>query len=82
MCMICSGLKNNKLSIEQAKDKYEEFLELDLIDEDHQEEIESLLSEAENDQFYWSSAKKDYLRSRQDYEEEIEDLFDDYEEDN
>ena len=76
MCMICRGLKNNKLSAEEAKEKYEEFLDLDLIDEDHQEEIESLIAEAESDELYWLSAKKDYFRSRQDYVDTGEDLVD------
>lgn len=84
MCMICSGLKNNKLSIQQAKEKYEEFIELDLIDEEHQEEIESLISEAESDEMYWVTAKKEYLRSRNDYEDDLECLeeteYDDVEE--
>lgn len=72
MCMICSGIKNNKLTLDQAREKYEEFIELDLIDEEHQEEIEMLLAEAESDEFYWNSAKKDYLRSRNDYEDDGE----------
>ena len=79
--MICSGLKNNKLSLKQARDKYEEFIELDLIDEDHQEEIENMFSDAEADEFYWKAAKKDYLRSRNDYEDEDDFFEDDFEED-
>ena len=46
MCMICRGLKNNKMTIEQAEEKYQEFLELDLLDEDHQEVVEELIAEA------------------------------------
>lgn len=70
MCMICRGLKNNKMTLEEAMDKYEEFIELELIDEDHQEKIESLIAEAEEDAYYWRSAKKDYLASQDDYDEE------------
>jgi len=65
--MICSGLKNNKLSIKDAIKKYEEFLDLDLIDEEHQEEVEELLAQLEEDEYYWDTAKKDYFRSKEDY---------------
>ncbi len=71
MCMICNGLKRNKLTIREAQQKYEEFLDLDLIDEDHQEEVESLLAEHEENEFYWSSAKKDYLRGKEDYDDNL-----------
>jgi len=62
MCMICRGLKNNKLSLQEAIDKYEEFLDLDLLDEDHQEIVEELIAEAEEEEYYWSSAKRDVMR--------------------
>lgn len=71
MCMICTGLKRNKLTIREAQEKYEEFLDLDLIDEDHQEEVESLIAEHEENDFYWNSAKKDYLRGREDYDDDV-----------
>lgn len=70
MCMICRGLKNNKLSIEEAIEKYEEFIELELLDEDHQEKVESLIAEAEEEAYYWSSAKKDYLIQQDDFDED------------
>lgn len=84
MCMICSGLKKNKLSLQDAIKKYEEFLDLDLIDEEHQEEVEELISEREEEEYHWSSAKKDYFRSKEDYvdrdyDEDI--LIEDYDED-
>jgi molybdopterin converting factor small subunit len=60
--MICRGLKNNKLSLQEAIDKYEEFLDLDLLDEDHQEIVEELIAEAEEEEYYWSSAKRDVMR--------------------
>ena len=69
MCMVCRGLKNNKLSLEEAIEKYEEFIELDLLDEDHQEKVESLIAEAEEEAYYWSSAKKDYLIQQDDFNE-------------
>ena len=28
MCMICRGLKNNKMTVEQAEEKYQEFLDI------------------------------------------------------
>lgn len=80
MCMICSGLKTNKLSLNQAREKYEEFLELDLIDEEHQEELESLFSDIESEEIYWNSAKKEYLLSRQDYDDADDTFLDSYEE--
>lgn len=71
MCMICNGLKRNKLTVKEAQEKYEEFLDLDLIDEEHQEEVEELISEHEENDFYWKSAQKDYLRSREDYNDNL-----------
>jgi hypothetical protein len=56
MCMICKGLKNNKLSVEEARERYEEMI--DLIDEDHQETIENLLAEAEEELNYWDTTNK------------------------
>ena len=76
MCLICRGLKKGKLSVEEAREKYEDML--DLIDEDHQEAIEDLLAEYEEDANYWSSAKRDYYRKdNDDYDEEqaIEDAL-------
>jgi hypothetical protein len=55
MCVICRGLKNNKMSLQEATEKYEEFLELDLLDEDHQEEVEELIAEAESELSYWDN---------------------------
>lgn len=68
--MICRGLKNNKMTLEEAMDKYDEFIELELIDEDHQEKVENLIAEAEEDAYYWRSAKKDYLAAQDDFDEE------------
>lgn len=62
MCMICKGLERNKFSPEEAREKLEEFVDLDLLDEDHQEEVESLIAEAEEEQYYWSNAQKDASR--------------------
>lgn len=82
MCLICRGLKKGKLSIEEAREKYEDML--DLIDEDHQEVIEDLLAEYEEEANYWNSARRDYLRRDEDEidEEALEDaLYDDEYED-
>ena len=76
MCLICRGLKKGKLSVDEAREKYEDML--DLIDEDHQEVIEDLLAEYEEDANYWRSAKIDYYRKdNDDYDEEqaIEDAL-------
>lgn len=62
MCLICRGLKNHKLSLEEAEEKYQEFLELDLLDEEHQEKIEELIAEAADEIAYWDLAKKDVYR--------------------
>lgn len=83
MCLICRGLKKGKLSIDDAREKYEDML--DLIDEDHQEVIEDLLAEYEEEQNYWSNATKDYYRKDNDdfdEDEAIEDALheDDFEE--
>lgn len=62
MCMICRGLKNHKMSVEEAEERYQEFLELDLLDEEHQEKVEELIAEAADELAYWDLAKKDVLR--------------------
>lgn len=62
MCLICRGLKNHKMSIEEAEERYQEFLELDLLDEDHQEKVEELIAEAADELAYWDLAKRDVLR--------------------
>jgi hypothetical protein len=69
MCMICKGLEKGKFSPDDAREKLEEFVDLDLLDEDHQEEVESLIAEAEEEEFYWASAKKD-VRKYEDYDDE------------
>lgn len=56
--MICRGLKNHKMTVEDAEKKYQEFLDLDLLDEEHQEVVEELLAEAQEDLTYWSLAKR------------------------
>jgi len=70
MCMICRGLKNHKMTIEEAEEKYQEFLELDLLDEDHQEKVEELIAEAADELTYWDLAKRDVYRS--DYDDDID----------
>ena len=70
MCMICRGLKNHKMTIEEAEEKYQEFLELDLLDEDHQEKVEELIAEAADELAYWDLAKRDVYRS--DYDDDID----------
>lgn len=80
MCMICKGLEKGKFSPDDAREKLEEFVDLDLLDEDHQEEVESLIAEAEEEEFYWASAKKD-VRKYEDYDDEEyseEEYEDDY----
>ncbi len=80
MCMICKGLEKGKFTPEDAREKLEEFVDLDLLDEDHQEEVESLIAEAEEEEFYWASAKKD-VRKYEDYDDEYvdeEEYADDY----
>jgi len=71
MCMICKGLKRNKFSPEEAKEKLEEFVDLELLDEDHQEEVEALIAEAEDEEYYWASAQKN-MRRYEEYEEDEE----------
>ena len=62
MCLICRGLKNHKMSVEEAEERYQEFLELDLLDEEHQEKVEELIAEAADELAYWDLAKRDVLR--------------------
>lgn len=75
MCMICKGLERGKFTPEEAKDKLEEFVDLDLLDEDHQEKVESLIAELEEEEYYWSNATRD---ARRDYDNDV-DYYDDYE---
>jgi hypothetical protein len=64
--MICKGLEKGKFSPEEAMQKLEEFVDLDLIDEDHQEILESLIAEAQDEEYYWASAKKDAAKDYDD----------------
>ena len=66
MCMICKGLEKGKFSPEEAMEKLEEFVDLDLVDEDHQEEVESLIAEAQDEEYYWSTAKKEAVKDYDD----------------
>lgn len=58
------------MTIEEAEEKYQEFLELDLLDEDHQEKVEELIAEAADELAYWDLAKRDVYRS--DYDDDID----------
>ena len=90
--MICKGLQRGKFTADEARDKLEEFVDLDLLDEDHQEKVESLISEVEEEDYYWSNANKTArktLEENYDYgledeyyneEEDYENNFDDPEE--
>lgn len=75
MCMICKGLERGKFTPEEAAEKLEEFVDLDLLDEDHQEKVEALISEMEEEEYYWSNATRD---ARYDYDND-KDYYDDYE---
>lgn len=78
--MICKGLERGKLSPETAREKLEEFVDLDLLDEDHQEIVENLIAEAEEEEYYWASAKQN-VRKYEDYDDEDgfeEDQVEDY----
>lgn len=87
MCMICKGLERGKFSPEEAREKLEEFVDLDLLDEEHQEKVESLISEMLEEEYYWETAKNN-TRKLEDYDQEeydvddesYEDYPDDYEE--
>jgi hypothetical protein len=50
------------MSVEEAEERYQEFLELDLLDEEHQEKVEELIAEAADELAYWDLAKRDVLR--------------------
>ena len=78
MCMICKGLTRNKFTPEDAREKLEEFVDLELLDEDHQEIVESLIAEAEEEEYYWISAKQNTLKI-EDHDKSPE--FDEYAED-
>lgn len=67
--MICKGLSRNKFSPEEAREKLEEFVDLDLLDEEHQEQVEALIAEAEEEEYYWASAQRN-TRKMEDYDEE------------
>lgn len=81
MCMICKGLTRNKFTPEEAREKLEEFVDLELLDEDHQEIVENLIAEAEEEEYYWASAKRN-ARKLEDCEDDevvedeyVEDFF-------
>jgi hypothetical protein len=74
--MICKGLERGKFSPEEAREKLEEFVDLDLLDEEHQELVESLISEMLEEEYYWESAKKN-TRKYEDYDENDEYLNED-----
>lgn len=71
MCMICKGLESGKLAPEDAREKLEEFVELDLLDEEHQEIVEAHIAEIEEEEYYWASAKIS-TRKFEDYEDNDE----------
>lgn len=80
--ILKKGLESGKYEVQQAREKYEDMM--DLLDEEEQEKIEDLLSEFEEDQFYWNQAKKDYYRKDDDLPDEddleealIDDEFED-----
>ncbi len=78
MCMICRGLENGKLSVKSAREKYEEML--DLIDEEHQEDIENLLAEHEDTVDSWNTAVKYFTKEDSFYNDDDEEEIDLYEE--
>ena len=69
MCMICKGLQRSKFSVEEAREKLEELVDLDLINEDHQEVVENLIAEYEEEEYCWATAKKN-TRKYEDMDEE------------
>lgn len=71
MCMICKGLERGKFTPEEAREKLEEFVDLDLLDEEHQEKVESIIAELEEEEYYWASAKKN-TRRYEDYDDNDE----------
>ena len=82
MCTICRSLQRNKISIQEAREKYEEMM--DLIDEDHQEEIENVLAEAEEELMYWKDSTKflnENYYEQDDEDHPIEDQLEEYDED-
>jgi hypothetical protein len=76
--MICRGLENGKLSVKTAREKYEEML--DLIDEDHQEDIENLLAEHEDTTESWNTAVKYFTKEDSFYNDDEVDMYDEDEE--
>ena len=70
--ILKKGLESGKYEVEEAREKYDDMM--DLLDEEEQEKIEDLLAEYEEDKFYWTEAKKDYYRKDDDIVEE--DLLD------
>ena len=80
MCMICRGLENGKLSVKSAREKYEEML--DLIDEEHQEEIEDLLAEHEDTVDSWNTTVRYFAKEDSFYDDvSEEDYFEDEQDD-
>lgn len=78
--MICKGLQRGKFTADEARDKLEEFVDLDLLDEDHQEIVENLISEVEEEDYYWSNAQKNARKTLDDnYDYGMDDYYEDEE---
>lgn len=80
MCQICKKFKRGSIGIEEAREELEEQAEF--LTEDHIEDIEEMLSSAEDTYDYITERKKpvkDYEDLEEEYTNEEEDLpdFDD-----
>lgn len=78
MCQICKKFKRGSITIEEAREELDEQAEF--LTEDHIEDIEELLSEAEDTYDYITERKKKVLDldiDDQDYEDNDLPDFDD-----
>lgn len=59
MCVICKKFKKGSISIEDAREELEEQMEY--LSEEHIEEIEEMLFEAEDTYLYMMERRRDQL---------------------
>lgn len=67
MCQICKKFKKGSLTVNEAREELEEHSQF--LNEDHIEEIEEMLFEAEDTYDYIKERKNAFLNEELDYDE-------------
>lgn len=68
MCQICKKFKKGSLTVNEAREELEEHSQF--LNEDHIEEIEEMLFEAEDTYDYIKERKNAFLNEELDYDED------------